>query len=100
MNLFENLQMMKESDATQLYGVDIRNMRNGIHALAIFDDEEDAIECEKTMNDTESGECLTYIPQVNFIEEIDYHDFEDTDNGRFYDDIKIVNTIAVDVYDI
>lgn len=99
MNLFENLQTLKES-SEQLYGVDIRNMRNGIHALAIFDDEQDAIECEKTMNDTESGECLAYIPQVNFIEEIDYRDFENTDKGKFYDDIKIVNLNAVDVYDI
>lgn len=99
MNLFENLQTLKES-TEQLFGVDIRNMRTGIHALAIFDNEDDAIECEKSMSETESGECLTYIPQVNFLEEIDYHDFENTDNGKFYDDIKIVNVTAVDVYDI
>lgn len=99
MNLFENLQTLKES-TEQLFGVDIRNMRTGIHALAIFDDEEDAIACEKSMSETESGECLTYIPQVNFLEEIDYRDFEDTDKGRFYDDIKIVNMNSVDVYDI
>ena len=47
-----------------------------------------------------SGECLTYIPQVNFLEEIDYHDFENTNKGKFYNDIKIVNITAVDVYDI
>ena len=52
------------------------------------------------MAETESGECLTYIPQVNFLEEIDYHDFENTDKGKFYDDIKIVNITTVDVYDI
>lgn len=99
MNLFENLQTLKES-SEQLFGVDIRNMHTGIHALVIFDDEEKAVECEKALDETTSGECLDYMPYVEFIEEIDYHDFESTPKGKFYDDIKIVNINAVDVYDI
>jgi hypothetical protein len=100
MNLFENLQTLKESEHDKKYAVDFRNMHNAIHGLIIFDNEQEALTCAKHLNETEDGEFLEFYDYVDFIEEINYRNIKDTEHGKFYDDIKIVNNICVDLYNI
>lgn len=100
MNLFENLQTLKESENTEKYGIDFRNMHNAIHGLIIFDNEQEALTCAKQLDETEDGEILEFYEYSDFIEEIDYRHIENTENGKYYDDIKIVNNITIDLYNV
>ena len=100
MDLFENLKTLNESDENQKYGVNFRNMHTAIHGIIVFNDVDEAIRCAKQLEETESGETLEYFDYSDFIEEINYRDIETTEDGTFYDDIKIVNDVFIDVYDI
>jgi len=100
MNLFENLQTLKESENNQKYGINFRNMHTAIHGIIIFDNVDEAIACAKQLDETKDGETLEYFDYSDFIEEIDYRDIENTENGEFYNDIRIVNNVSIDLYNI
>ena len=100
MDLFENLQTLKESENNQKYGIDFRNMHKGYHGLIIFDNEQEALTCAKQLHETQDGEFLEFYEYSDFIEEIDYRYIEDTENGKFYNDIKIVNDVSIDLYNV
>ena len=100
MNLFENLQKMNESNIKQQYGIDYRNMQSAMHSIIVFNDEEKALKCAEEMENTGNGLCIDEYGYVDWIEEIDYRDIENTENGKYYNDIKIVNNVSIDIYDI
>jgi hypothetical protein len=98
MNLFENLQTLKESEDNRLYGINFRNMRTAIHGIIVFTNKAEATACAKLLDETEDVETLEGFDYEDIIEEIDYRDI--TRNGKYYKDIRIVNDLFIDVYGI
>lgn len=102
-----DMSEVSDTFGPQLYGVDVRDMHTGIHNIVVFDSEEKAIENEQLLNDlgnvTDEVEYELIMNTImnnclDTIDEIDYHDIEDTDNGRFYNHVKLVNMMSIDVF--
>ena len=103
MNLFENLQKLKESNY-YTYGINYRNMHTGIHGLIIFNDEDNAranyttlLQLDDVEDNAEYEDIINEVLENSddWIEEIDYKDIK---NNVYDDSVNIVNPNFIDLY--
>lgn len=100
MSSIEHLRTFKEFENNQQYAINFRNAYNGIHGLIVFNNELEALRCAEQLSELETGDFLEFYDVANFIQEIDYNDIKDIENCKFYNNIKIVNNLSIDLYNI